>query len=73
MIHVCTITSPGVTFNTAKVTFKITGVKKDDLLYVFSKAGGKWDMADASVTADERVQVTISGNGPLVFFKRSVK
>ncbi|MBR4256805.1 MAG: hypothetical protein IKQ18_06525 [Clostridia bacterium] len=55
------------------MTFKITGVKKDDLLYVFSKAGGKWDMVDASVTADERVQVTISGNGPLVFFKRSVK
>ena len=72
VLHICVTTSPGYTFKKAKVTFKITGVKKSDKLYVISKAGGSWDLVDATVISDEHVLVTLSGNGPLLFFKRKV-
>ena len=71
IIAVFTISSPGVTFNTAKVTFKVSGIKNGDRLYVFSKAGGSWNRVEASVVGDKHVLVTLYGNGPLLFFKRN--
>lgn len=56
IIAVFTIYSPGVTFNTAKVTFKVSGIKNGDRLYVFSKAGGSWNRVEASVVGDEHVR-----------------